>query len=77
VEIRRRHADDTLTGHDFGDKLRAALPLWKDVKAVGKLTDVVMKAPFGQAKLSSLGETIGFSGLTAPATAEFGIDLEG
>jgi len=71
------HADDTLTGHDFGDKLRAALPLWKDVKAVGKLTDVVMKAPFGQAKLSSLGETIGFSGLTAPATAEFGIDLEG
>jgi hypothetical protein len=35
-----------------------------------------MKAPFGQARAKSIGETIGLSGLTAPATAEFGVQVD-
>jgi len=46
------------------------------LKLVGKLSDVVMKAPFGEAKAKSVGETIGLSGLTAPATAEFGVQVD-
>jgi hypothetical protein len=71
------HGDEAPIPHEFDDKLRAALPLWTDLKLVGKLSDVVMKAPFGQAKVKSIAETIGLSGLTAPATAEFGVQVDG
>jgi hypothetical protein len=71
------HGDEVPIPHEFDDKLRAALPLWTDLKLVGKLSDVVMKAPFGQAKVKSVAETIGLSGLTAPATAEFGVQVDG
>ena len=71
------HGDEAPIPHEFDDKLRAALPLWKTLKVVGKLSDVAMKAPFGQAKAKSVAETIGLSGLTAPATAEFGLQVEG
>ena len=70
------HGDDAPIPHEFDDKLRAALPLWKDLKVIGKLSDVALKAPFGQAKVKSVGETIGLSGLTAPATGEFGFQIE-
>jgi hypothetical protein len=71
------HGEEAPIPHEFDDKLRAALPLWTDLKIVGKLSDVVMKAPFGQAKVKSVAETIGLSGLTAPATAEFGVQVDG
>ena len=71
------HGDEAPVPHEFVDKLRAALPLWTNLKVAGKLSDVVMKAPFGQAKVKSVAETIGLSGLTAPATAEFGVQVDG
>ncbi len=71
------HGDEATSGHEFGDKLRAALPLWKELKAGAKLTDFALKAPFGAAKIKTLNETFGLSGLTAPATAEFGVELAG
>lgn len=71
------HGDEAPIPHEFADKLRAALPLWTNVKVAGKLSDIVMKAPFGQAKANAVAETIGFSGLTAPATAEFGVQVDG
>ena len=71
------HGDEAPIPHEFDDKLRAALPLWTDLKVVGKLNDVVMKAPFGQAKVKSVAETIALTGLTAPATAEFGVQVDG
>ena len=71
------HGDEAPIAHEFDDKLRAALPLWTNLKAIGKLNDIVLKAPFGQAKLQSVGETIGLSGLTSPATAEFGVEVDG
>jgi hypothetical protein len=70
------HGDEAPIPHEFDDKLRAALPLWTNLKLVGKLSDVVMKAPFGQAKAKSVAETIGLSGLTAPAAAEFGVQVD-
>ena len=39
------HGDEAPIPHEFDDKLRAALPLWKNLKLVGKLSDVAMKAP--------------------------------
>ena len=71
------HGDEAPIPHEFDEKLRAALPLWKDLKVVGKLSDVALKAPFGQAQVKSVGETIGLSGLTAPATGEFGVQVDG
>jgi hypothetical protein len=71
------HGDEAPIPHEFADRLRAALPLWSNLKVVGTLSDVVMKAPFGEAKAKSVGETIGLSGLTAPATAEFGVQVDG
>jgi hypothetical protein len=71
------HGDEAPIPHEFDDKLRAALPLWKNLKVVGKFSDVAIKAPFGQAKVKSVAETIGLSGLTAPATAEFGLQVDG
>ena len=71
------HGDEAPIPREFDDKLRAALPLWKDLKVAGKLSDVALKAPFGQARVKSVGETIGLSGLTAPATAEFGVQVDG
>jgi hypothetical protein len=70
------HGDEAPIPHEFDDRLRAALPLWSNLKMIGKLSDVVMKAPFGEAKVKSVGETIGLSGLTAPATAEFGVQVD-
>ena len=71
------HGDEAPVAHEFDDKLRAALPLWKDLRVAGKLSDVALKAPFGQARLKSIGETIGLSGLTEPATGEFGVQVDG
>ena len=71
------HGDEAPVPHEFDDKLRAALPLWTNLKVVGKLSDFAMKAPFGQAKAKSVAETIALSGLTAPATAEFGVQVDG
>jgi len=71
------HGDEAPIPHEFADRLRAALPLWSNLKVVGTLSDVVMKAPFGEVKAKSVGETIGLSGLTAPATAEFGVQVDG
>jgi hypothetical protein len=71
------HGDEAPIPHEFDDKLRAALPLWTNLKVAGKLSDIVMKAPFGEAKAKSVAETIGLSGLTAPATAEFGVQVDG
>ena len=70
------HGDEPPIPHEFDDKLRAALPLWTNLKVAGKLSDIVMKAPFGQAKAKSVAETISLSGLTAPATAEFGVQVD-
>jgi hypothetical protein len=71
------HGDEAPIPHEFDDKLRAALPLWTNLKVAGKLSDIVMKAPFGQAKVKSVAETIGISGLTASALAEFGVQVDG
>jgi hypothetical protein len=71
------HGDEAPIPHEFDDRLRAALPLWMNLKLAGKLSDIVMKAPFGQAKAKSVAETIALSGLTAPATAEFGVQVGG
>ncbi|MGA2492435.1 MAG: hypothetical protein ABSF67_05725 [Roseiarcus sp.] len=71
------HGDEAPIPHGFDDKLRAALPLWTNLKVAGKLSDIVMKAPFGQVKAKSIAETIGLTGLTAPATAEFGVQVDG
>jgi hypothetical protein len=71
------HGDEAPVPHEFDEKLRAALPLWSNLKLVGKLNDVAVKAPFGQAKAKSIAETITLTGLTAPAIAEFGVQAEG
>jgi hypothetical protein len=71
------HGDEAPIPHEFDDRLRAALPLWSNLRVAGKLSDVVMKAPFGQARAKLVAETIGLSGLAAPATAEFGVQVDG
>ncbi|SDR56821.1 hypothetical protein SAMN05519103_05488 [Rhizobiales bacterium GAS113] len=58
-------------------KLRATLPLWKNLKASAQVADFAARTPFGTFAMKSLAETLGLSGLTQQGSAEFGFKIDG
>ena len=77
LEIRRRPCRRAPTPPpDSKQQLRATLPLWNNLKANAEIHDLTLQTPMGEAKLKTLGETIGLSGFTAAGAAEIGLKVD-
>ena len=72
--IARAANADSIAG--LKPKLAAALPGFRDMSARAGIHDLAVELPGGGAKLKSLDERLGFTGLSAAGGLNFGVDIE-
>ena len=67
---------DNNDASELKQHVRAALPLWNDLRADAEIHDLDLKTPVVEATLKTLGEKLGLTGFADEASAEFGVSLE-
>lgn len=70
------HVDDADVPAQSRLRLRAALPLWNDLKTNGQIHDVTLQTPMADLTVKMIGETIALSGFTADGAAEIGVKID-
>jgi len=70
------HMQDPGAPPDLKRRVRAALPLWKDIRGEAVVHDLALRGPLVEATLKTFGEKLGLSGFTEEGSAEIGIKVE-
>ncbi|HXZ17666.1 MAG TPA: hypothetical protein VEH77_17200, partial [Roseiarcus sp.] len=70
------HVDDADLSQQSKSRLRAALPLWNDLKTNGEVHDLTLQTPMADATVKTIGETIALSGFTADGAAEIAVKID-
>lgn len=71
-----QHINDAAAPAELKPRLKAALPLWKDLTARAEVGDMNIETPMGSGTAKSFGETIHVSGLSDKGVAQFAIKLD-
>jgi hypothetical protein len=61
---------------ELNRRLRAALPLWNDLKTNGELHDLALQTPMAEATMKTFAEKVVLSGLAADGAAQIGVTID-
>jgi hypothetical protein len=70
------HSEGADAAVELNRRLRAALPLWNDLKTNGELHDLTLQTPMAEATLKTFAEKVGLSGLAADGAAQIGVAID-
>jgi len=70
------HGEGADAAVELNRRLRAALPLWNDLKTNGELHDLALQTPMAEATVKTFAEKVGLSGLAADGAAQIGVTID-
>lgn len=70
------HIQDAQAPPDLKQRVQAILPMWNEIHADAEMHDLVLKTPFFDTQLKTLGETASLTGFTGEAAAEVSVKIE-
>jgi len=70
------HSEGADAAVELNRRLRAALPLWNDLKTNGEIHDLALQTPMAEATLKTFAEKVALSGVTADGVAQIGVTID-